>query len=511
MEKNIYLRIIRMSRKFFHIILLVFIDLSWINAQDSTNVPAPPVFQYVTIDLATGHTLLTWDLSPSPEVTGYIIFLEQNDAWHPIDTVKDPTVTSYEYVLSNAIYDPESYVISAFHPPDRESKLTDRHTTIFTSAVFDSCTGRIDVSWTPYIGWADSLESYILYSEINGDSLYSPESFSADNLQFRHENVLARSDYCYYVEAIRSDGIRSTSNKACVFTQMARAPEYINADYATVSGENKISLSFTVDPASEIKNFKLLRSSNETGTFDTIADFQNVTSNKIEYIDQVENINQNHYYRLFAMNVCNKMIQQSNLAGNIVLTVSNHDRLNTLSWTPYQYWHGGIDEYHVSRLPGNGMAALYITLSGSDSTLSDNIGKFLYTVTDRKFCYFVEAIEGNSNPYGIKGQSKSNTSCVILSPNVFMPNAFTPNGDGKNDFIKPILSFTPKDYVFIIRNRWGNKIFETRDPPESWDGWDGKVRNKFVQEGVYIYFLRIITHDGEIIERNGHITVIYPW
>jgi len=145
-----------------------------------TGIPDPPVFQYITIDLTTGHTLLTWDRSPSPEVTGYIIFLEQNNAWMPVDTVKHPAATFYEYDLSKAVYYPESYVISAydssFQPGGRESQLTDRHTTIFTSAVFDSCTGRIDVNWTPYIGWADSLESYILYAEINGDSLYSPES-----------------------------------------------------------------------------------------------------------------------------------------------------------------------------------------------------------------------------------------------------------------------------------------------------------------------------------------------
>jgi len=192
--------------------------------------------------------------------------------------------------------------------------------------------------------------------------------------------------------------------------------------------------------------------------------------------------------------------------------VLNQDRLNMLSWTPYHYWLGGIDEYQIYRLTGNGSSELNDPLPGTDSTWSDNIQEFLKeflcSVPDRKFCYFVEAIEGDTNPYGIKARSKSNTSCVILSPNVFMPNAFTPNGDGKNDFIQPILSFTPKDYVFTIRNRWGNKIFETKDHEAT---WDGKVRNKFVQEGVYIYFLRIITHDGEIIEKNGHITVIYPW
>jgi gliding motility-associated-like protein len=493
------------------LVLMGFNLFSFEVYSQETEVPDPPVFQSVTIDLATGHTLLTWDLSPTPEVTAYIIFLEQSDAWITVDTVKDPTATFYEYDLSKAVYYPESYVISAYDssssPDGRESPLTDRHTTIFTSVAFDSCTGGIDVSWTPYIGWADSLESYFLYAEINGDSVYSPELFSSDNLQFRHENVLAKSDYCYYVEAIRSDGTRSKSNKACVFTEMAKPPAYINADYATVSGEKKISLSFTIDPDSEIKTYKLLHSIDETGSFDAIADFQNVISDKIEYIDQGPDLNQNHYYRLAAINLCNRIVQQSNLAGNIVVNSSNKNTTNSLSWTLYKYWFGGTEEYRIYRITGNGLTELIVTLPGSDSIYSDNIREFLFSVTDREFCYYVEAIEGNSNPYGIKAQSKSNTSCVILNPDVYMPNAFTPNGDNKNDYIRPVLSFTPKDYVFVIRNRWGNKIFETMDPLES---WDGKVRNKPAPEGIYIYFLRIIPFDGDIIERNGHITLIYP-
>ncbi|MCK4464296.1 MAG: gliding motility-associated C-terminal domain-containing protein [Bacteroidales bacterium] len=469
--------------------------------------PESPTLERISVDPFSGHTLLQWTLSSSPDVEAYIIYIDKNNNWIAIDTIWDSEVTLYENTSSNASVFSESYVIAARDSADNISPLTDPHSTIFCNAEFDSCQAQVIIYWSPYIGWNDSIDSYIIYQSIEEDSFKILQQISPSDNQFIQSDIQAHTEYCYYVEAIHTDGIKkSTSNMTCEYTQMTRAPEYINADYATVSGENEISLSFTVDPASEIKNFKLLRSNDKTGPFDTIADFQKIISNKIEYIDQELDLNQNHYYWLAAMNVCNKMVQQSNLSGNIVLTVSNQDRLNTLSWTPYQYWHGGIDEYQVSRLPGNGMTALNITLSGSDSTWSDNIGEFLYTVTDRKFCYFVEAIEGDTNPYGIKARSKSNTSCVILSPNVFMPNAFTPNGDGKNDFIKPILSFMPKDYVFIIRNRWGNKIFETKDHLAT---WDGKVRNKFVQEGVYIYFLRIITHDGETIEKNGHITVIY--
>lgn len=469
--------------------------------------PESPVLKLVSVNPFSGHTFLEWKRSNSPDVEAYIIYIFKNTDFFAMDTIWDAGATTYENIISNASFFSESYEIAAWDSAGNPSPLTDPHSTIFCNAEFDSCQAEVNISWTPYLGWNDSIDSYIIHQRIEEDSFKILQQVSPSDSQFIQSDIQAHTEYCYYVEAIHTDDIKkSTSNMTCEYTQMARAPEYINADYATVSGENEISLSFTVDPASEIKNFKLLRSVDETGPFDTIVDFQNVISNKIEYIDQVENINQTHYYRLFAMNVCNKMVQQSNLAGNIVFTVSNQDRLNTLSWTPYQYWHGGIDEYQVSRLPGNGMTALNIPLSGSDSTWSDNIGEFLYTVTDRKFCYFVEAIEGDTNPYGIKARSKSNTSCVILGPNVFMPNAFTPNGDGKNDFIQPILSFTPKDYLFVIRNRWGNKVFETKDP---WESWDGKVRNKSVPEGIYIYFLRITPYNGETIEKNGHITVIY--
>jgi len=466
--------------------------------------PESPALERVSVDPFSGHTLLQWTLSSSPDVEAYIIYVDKNNSWIAIDTIWDSEVTLYENTSSNASVFSESYVIAAQDSADNISPLTDPHSTIFCNAEFDSCQAQVNISWTPYIGWNDSIDSYIIYQRIEEDSFRILQQVSPSDSQFIQSDIQAHTEYCYYVEAIHTDDIKkSTSNMTCKYTQMARVPEYINADYATVSGENEISLSFTVDPSSEIKNFKLLRSRNKSGPFDTIEVFQNVTSDKIEYVNQGLALNQTHYYRLFAMNVCNKMVQQSNLAGNIVLNSTNESVLNNLFWTPYPDWLGGIDEYQVYRLTVNGLEELIATLSGRDSTYFDNIGEPPY---DRKFCYFVEAIEGDTNPYGIKARSKSNTSCVILSSNVFMPNAFTPNGDGKNDFIKPILSFTPKDYVFIIRNRWGNKIFETKDHMAS---WDGKVRNKFVQEGVYIYFLRIITHDGEIIEKDGHITVIY--
>ena len=55
---------------------------------------------------------------------------------------------------------------------------------------------------------------------------------------------------------------------------------------------------------------------------------------------------------------------------------------------------------------------------------------------------------------------------------------FTPGDDSKNDL------FTPFPYKFIesvdvtIFNRWGNIVFETKDPDINWDGKEMKSGKK---------------------------------
>ncbi len=53
---------------------------------------------------------------------------------------------------------------------------------------------------------------------------------------------------------------------------------------------------------------------------------------------------------------------------------------------------------------------------------------------------------------------------------VHFPNAFTPNGDGNNDTFKALLGLTPKTWLLVVYNRWGEKVFETQDPHNGWNG-----------------------------------------
>ncbi len=75
----------------------------------------------------------------------------------------------------------------------------------------------------------------------------------------------------------------------------------------------------------------------------------------------------------------------------------------------------------------------------------------------------------------------SNCDCPL-----HISNAFTPNGDGLNDEYQIIHDCDLTEYHLQIYNRWGERIFETYDPNE---GWNGMYHGQEVPIGVYNYKL----------------------
>lgn len=73
-----------------------------------------------------------------------------------------------------------------------------------------------------------------------------------------------------------------------------------------------------------------------------------------------------------------------------------------------------------------------------------------------------------------------------LKDSVFVPSAFTPNGDQDNELFIPIFNVSPREYEFSIYTRLGERIFNSTDPKL---GWNGRYKNKLVQNGIYTYKL----------------------
>jgi gliding motility-associated-like protein len=100
---------------------------------------------------------------------------------------------------------------------------------------------------------------------------------------------------------------------------------------------------------------------------------------------------------------------------------------------------------------------------------------------------------------------EDSVSIKVSAPNdIYIPSAFTPNGDGKNDILKPYIGrkFTFQD--FSIYNRWGQKIFMTKDD----HGWNGTFNGQIQNNDVYVWILHVKDKDGKLISKKGTVTLI---
>jgi gliding motility-associated-like protein len=79
---------------------------------------------------------------------------------------------------------------------------------------------------------------------------------------------------------------------------------------------------------------------------------------------------------------------------------------------------------------------------------------------------------------------------------VLMPSAFTPNGDGRNDVLRPLRNPTSKlaHFVFRIFNRWGQIVFESTAPER---GWDGTYKGIQQPMGTYIWIMECVDAAGK--------------
>ena len=102
----------------------------------------------------------------------------------------------------------------------------------------------------------------------------------------------------------------------------------------------------------------------------------------------------------------------------------------------------------------------------------------------------------------------SDTLCrevvTTVVPLVDVPNAFTPQSGDINSKVM-VRGFGISKMRFIIWNRWGQKVFETGNRNE---GWDGRFKGQVQPMDVYAFTLDVEFFDGTKTTRKGDITLI---
>ncbi len=120
----------------------------------------------------------------------------------------------------------------------------------------------------------------------------------------------------------------------------------------------------------------------------------------------------------------------------------------------------------------------------------------------------VESVEYHvtaSTSAGCKGSDSILVKIFATQPEIFVPTAFTPNGDGRNDIVKPIPAGIAHFAYFRIYNRWGQLMFAT---PSIGEGWDGTLNGNKQPTATYIYSAEGTDYKGRVISRKGTIVLI---
>jgi len=131
--------------------------------------------------------------------------------------------------------------------------------------------------------------------------------------------------------------------------------------------------------------------------------------------------------------------------------------------------------------------ANYLWQDGSKSNIYTVNGPGVYTLTAANTC----------------GQFTDSITITTGLCKLVMPTAFTPNNDGVNDVFRVKYLFPVNAFHMVVYNRWGQKIYESGDIGQ---GWDGTFQGALQPPGAYIWVIDLTDADGS--KESGHGTVV---
>jgi|GEM_PF-2573729 len=500
-------------------IILLFIA----TATKTTAQPQAPDLKYVSIDPGTNNVEIGYYASPSASA----IELEIKDVFQTspvpkaiaIKTISgntDGTVTlspnDFQNYSDGAFASVINIAIDASDGNASSQSLQETHTAILCNSTFDYCKKSATIAWNNYKGFNVSVSNTFIYEQISGKQA---KVVSIPDLQDTEATIdvdQTNKDACYYILSNivddRGNTHEVTSNKTCLSASFPKLPDFMNADYATTKSDSSIELSFTIDTATDITDYKVWHSASKDGPFEVIdSAILGKTQHPFIFQHQGNDVGkQRNFYMLVAYDECGDSILCSNMASNIYLELKEENLSNQLDWNAYYQWQGGTEDHYIYRSIDGGEFKEIGSENYSAEYLNHNdyLGELLYN--DGEFCYYILAKESN-NPHTKNGTSASNIVCIVKEARIFIPNSFNPVSKiQENRVFMPQGSFFNKeDYHFIVWNRFDEVMFES---DEYGKAWDGTYKGKAVPEGLYMYKLEVEHHSGKI-KKKGTVSVKY--
>ncbi|MFN0031341.1 MAG: gliding motility-associated C-terminal domain-containing protein [Flavobacteriales bacterium] len=317
-------------------------------------------------------------------------------------------------------------------------------------------------------------------------------------MEYVHEGINTTGNQHNYRVEFYSDGV------AVNFS-----PEASSIYLQPIPGDNEITLNMLGATPWENYQYTVFRKAPGETNFTLLT-----TTNEATYTDTSLNNNATYCYRVLSLGtygapgvpdslwnwsqeVCAQPYDMTPPCAPVLQLVHNCDSpLAELVWNmPNELCPSDEQQYNIYYTPVQGDTLQLIAVVDVDEATT-----YLFEDTNPPLsaagCYAVTALDSlNLWPDGNYYQNESEMSeiiCVDNCPIYFLPNVFSPNNDQLNDL------FVPFEYRFVesidlkIFNRWGNVVFETKDPAILWDGTN-KDSGNMSADGVYYYTIEVNT------------------
>jgi gliding motility-associated-like protein len=147
-----------------------------------------------------------------------------------------------------------------------------------------------------------------------------------------------------------------------------------------------------------------------------------------------------------------------------------------------------------------GQITLSPDITSSGLLFSWNTGSNGEAITvDKTGTYILSIQKGNCVSHDTVNVELENCECYF-----FMPDAFSPNGDNLNDTFRPFTDCEIASIHFDIYNRWGEKIFVSK---EDITQWDGTYLDRIAPNGIYFYLISVQLNNNERLYKSGTVKV----
>jgi gliding motility-associated-like protein len=474
----------------------------------------PPAIDSVSID-AGGKAIIGWQAVTEPDIVGYKIFRVTASTTDSIDYVDGVSTTFYQREDSDPCNGPLRYILLSIDscgnespfPYDTNTSLPKPQTTIYLSDIqYDPCLMTNTLSWNEYVNFDPPLQGYRIYLSENNGPFQVLETINPGQTSYTHTDLLPNTTYAYFIRAFNQGGMKtSTSCTREVKTYNSPIPAFMYTRFVTVENNEHVNLVFFTDTTAHVQFYRILRSVDPGGPFDTLETVFDNGQESIALSDATANVTEeSYYYKIEVVDSCGTASVIANTARTIYLQCEAlPDMTNLLTWNAYESWYGQVLGYRVYRRLDNSALTELADVDSLTLSYNDNVSNLTGTIS--KITYIVEAYEGLTNPLGFREQSYSNEVLSEQEPKIYLPNAIMPRG--LNNQLKPVLVFVGSEgYEFVIYDRWGQQIFRTNNPN---DAWDGTFNGNYVPMAVYVYLIRFRNALDQPRQIKGNVAVIY--